>query len=146
MTPTAVETVTTLLRAADDRDWGLMVALMDEQAVSRNSAGRIYVGHGGVEDWRRDLDATTSKRFFELASVRELADGFVMVVGVEHRDPMRGSPEAVPGAWIYMVRNGRVNACMYFRTERDAIASLTGPGRGGSLADILEGCADAFNR
>jgi hypothetical protein len=70
----------------------------------------------------------------------------VLVVGAEHRDPIRGINEVIPGAWIYLVSDGLVQASMYFRTERDAVASITGPARGEPIIDILERCADAFNR
>jgi hypothetical protein len=142
----AIGTVTSFLQAADARNWQLMASLLDATAVVRNSADRIYVGHPGIDDWRQDVDASTSRRFFEIQSVRALHDGYVMVVGIEHHDPRHGIPEAVPGAWIYVVRDERVAGCMYFRTERDALASLTGPGRREPIGDVLERCADAFNR
>ncbi len=146
MSSSAVQTVRELLRATDRGNWPRVVALIAEGAVIRNSSGRIYVGRGGVDDWRRDTAATTSSRHFETVTVRDLGGGYVLVVGAEHRDPRHGLAEATPGAWIYLVRNGLVSACLYFRTEREAIASLGGPGRGESAADILERCVHAFNR
>lgn len=138
--------VTELLRATDHRDWDQARALIGEQSVTRSSAGRIYIGHAGFEDWLRDMAASTSARYFETASVRDLGAGYVLVTGAEHRDPLRGVAETIPGAWLYHLLDGRVHACMYFRTERDALASLTGPGRAPSPVDVLEQCVDAFNR
>lgn len=146
MPETPATIVADLLRATDQRDWPRALELLGEHSVTRNSSGRIYVGRSGFENWQRDTAASTTARYFETAELRELGDGFVLVVGAEHRDPVRGIAEVIPGAWIYAVVDGRVNACMYFRTERDALASLTGPGRGESLGEILERCADAFNR
>jgi hypothetical protein len=142
----ATAIVTQLLRATDDGDWTRALELLGEQSVTRNSAGRIYVGHSGFENWVRDTAIETTSRHFATAKVRELGNGYVLVVGAEHRDPVRGSAEAIPGAWIYLVGGDRVSACMYFRTERDALASVTGPGRDESPVDVLERCADAFNR
>jgi hypothetical protein len=138
--------VTELLAATDSRDWPRVFELIGDRAISRDSSGRIYVGRAGFEDWIRDTAATSTARYFETAKVRGLGGGYVLVVGVEHRDPIRGLEEAIPGAWIYLVSNGLVEASMYFRTEREAIASITGPGRREPIVNVLERCADAFNR
>jgi hypothetical protein len=138
--------VSELLRATDDRDWGRVLGLMGEHAVTRSSFGRIYVGRAGFEDWLRETSASTTARHFEIATVRDLDRGYVLVIGTEQRNLIRGIPEAIPGAWIYHVEDGRVNACMYFRTKRDALASVAGPGRDEPLVDVLERCVDAFNR
>ncbi len=146
MTDDNAAIVTELLRAIDDREWDRVLELLDERSVTRNSSGRIYVGHRGFDNWLGDTAASTSSRHFETAMVRDLADGYVLVVGAEHRDPLRGEAEAIPGAWIYLVVDGRINACMYFRTERDALASITGPGRGEPAVDVIERWVDAFHR
>jgi len=39
-----------------------------------------------------------------------------------------------------------VTACLYFRTEREALDSLHGPGRGERVIEIVERCVSAFNR
>lgn len=146
MSHSNANTVTCLLRATDDRDWQRVLALMDDGAVTRNSAGRIYLGHEGVHEWRRDNDAANASRYFDAAEVRDLGAGYVLVLGAEHHDPYRGTAEVQPGAWIYHVRDGQVTACLYFRTEREALASLHGPGRGERVVEIVERCVSAFNR
>jgi hypothetical protein len=139
------DTVAELLAATDDQNWSRVLELMAEDSFTRNSAGRIYVGHDGFAKWLRDTNVSTTARHFETATIRDLGDGFVLVVGAEHRDPRRGAAEAVPGAWLYHLRDGLVRACMYFRTERDALTSLSGPGRDEPVADIAERAFDAFN-
>jgi len=146
MTEDNAAIVTELLRATDDREWDRVIDLLGEHSVTRNSSGRLYVGHQGFENWLRDTAASTSARHFEAGNVRDLGDGYVLVIGTEHREPLRGIAEAIPGAWIYLVVDGRINACMYFRTERDALASITGPGRGEPAVDIIERWIDAFHR
>jgi limonene-1,2-epoxide hydrolase len=146
MTLPAVHTVREFLRAADDRNFSRAIQLIADEAVIHNSRGRIYIGRAGVEDWRRDTDAAAASRHFEATNMRELGAGYVLVTGTEHHDPHHGAAEATPGAWIYLVRDGLVGACMYFRTERDALASLGGAARGERVAEIVERCVSAFNR
>jgi ketosteroid isomerase-like protein len=139
-------TVQALLRATDANEWPRVLELMAEDSITRNSVGRIYMGHAGIDDWRQDNDAANASRHFDAAEVRDLGGGYVLVVGAEHHEPRQGAPVAMPGAWIYHVRDGRVKACLYFRTEREALASLTGPGRGERTVEIVERCVSAFNR
>jgi ketosteroid isomerase-like protein len=146
MSASATFTVRELLRATDDRDWPRVLELMADDSVTRNSVGRIYMGHAGVDDWRQDNDAANASRHFDAVEVRDLGGGYVLVVGAEHHEPRRGGPVAMPGAWIYHVRGGRVKACLYFRTEGEAIGSLTGPGRGERTVEIVERWVTAFNR
>jgi hypothetical protein len=146
MPSSAGNTVKELLRAIDAQKWQHVVTLIADGAVTRNSRGRIYIGPTGIEDWRRDTDAVGATRHFDATEVRDLGGGYVLVVGTEQHDPLRGMSEAFPGAWIYHVRNGLVTACLYFRTEREAVNSLHGPGRGERVVEIVERCVSAFNR
>ncbi len=146
MTASDTRIVSDMLRAVDDRDSDRVLKLLGEHSVTRSSLGRVYVGHAGFEKWCREAAATTTSRHFEAAKVRGLGDGYVLVVGAEHRDPVRGTAEAIPGAWLYLVVAERVHACIYFRTEQDAIASIAGPGRNETPTEVLERSVDAFNR
>ena len=146
MTNSPADIVSDLLRAGNSRDWARVLELMDEDSVTCSSSGRIYLGHDGVGKWLQDTAVSTTARRFEPVTVRELGDGFVLVVGTDHRDPRTGVPEAVPGAWIYHVRDGRVKACIYFRTEREALRSLSGPGRDEPAVEFVDRLVDAFNR
>ena len=146
ITPSDGDVVRELLRAGNERDWAHVLELMAEDSVTYSSTGRIYLGHDGVSKWLQDTTVSTTTRRFEAVTVRDLGDGFVLVVGTDHRDPRSGAPEAVPGAWIYHVRDARVKACIYFRTEREAVRSLSGPGRDEPAIEFVDRLVDAFNR
>ena len=87
-----------------------------------------------------------SERWFDPSETRTLGAGFVLVNGTENRKPIHGSLEAIPGVWLYHVRQGRVTASVFFRTEREAIRSISGPRRNELPADVIEQAVSAFNR
>ena len=140
------DVVAELLEATDARRWDRVLELTSEDIVAQHSSGRLYVGRSGFSKWLLDSSSSSTARWFHTVRLRALGDGFVLVVGAEHRDPIRGTREAVPGAWIHHVRDGRVTAVIYYRTERQAMWSLAGPRRGELTADLLERFFDAFNR
>jgi ketosteroid isomerase-like protein len=145
MSRSDTEIVTDLLEATDAKDWSHVLELMAEDSFACNSTGKVYVGRAGFSNWLRDTAVDVKARWFETASVRQHSPGFVLVTGAEHRDPVRGASESIPGAWIYHVRDGQITATMYFRTEREALSSLVGPKRAELPADVIDRAFDAFN-
>ena len=140
------EVVRELLDATDDQDWMRVLELLSEDSFTRTSSGRIYVGHPGFARWLRDTSVDHTERWFEAASLTELGDGFVLVAGAEHQEPVRGARQVLPGAWIHHVRRGQVTAVIYFRTKSEALASLTGPGRSEPPLELVEEAFNALNR
>lgn len=139
------DVVLAFLEATDAKEWETVLDLLAEDVVIRNSSGKLYVGSAGFSQWLRDTAVKARARWFETASVSDLGDGFVLVVGAEHCEPIRGVSEASPGAWIYAVRDGRIVACQYFRTEADARESLPAPRGGLSPVATVRAIVEAVN-
>ncbi len=143
----ARETVERLISAEVEQDFATVLELLAEHSFSQRDSGRIYIGHRGVSDWIRDFARHYTSSDFVVHSIRELDDShYVLVTGLQHRTTVRGEAEAVPGAWLYHVADGRVTAVVYFRTEADALRSLSGPGRGERPYEVVQFILDAYNR
>lgn len=139
------EVVAEQVRAANEHDLCRLTELLAENYFARLSSGQIYAGSTGFANWVRDAARRFQSRRFEASSITQAAPEFVLLAGVDHRTLADGTREAVPGVWLYHVRDERINALVYFRTEREALASLAGPGREELPADVVERMIDAFN-
>ncbi len=140
------DVVVELADAIEKRDFRCVVALLAENFFARLSTGQIYVGSTGLSNWISDAARMFESRRLELLAVRPVAPEFVLLEGVEHQVLPNGEHRANPGFWLHHVRNGRVNAIVYFRTEHDALASLAAPGRSEPAVDLVDRMIDAFNR
>ena len=140
------EVVAEQVRAANAHDLRRLTELLADNYFARVSSGQIYAGSTGFANWVRDAARQFKRRRFEAASIVQAGPEFVLLAGTDHRTLADGTREAVPGFWLYHVREEQINALIYFRTEREALASLAGPGREELPADVVERMIDAFNR
>lgn len=140
------ETVEELIGAGASQEYGTLLELLSPEVFISLANGRIYIGHRGFTEWIRAFAQEYRGRDFKLDSVRELDGGYVLVSGTDHRQTARGDAEAVPGSWLFHVADGCVTACVYFRTEDEAVRKISGPGRGESPVQLVERNIVAFNR
>ena len=108
-------------------------------AVSR--AGRPYIGHQGVREYWRD--AQRLWRELELVPIDfELVGQAVVVLGeVQARGPAGALRQ--PAVWTWKLNDGLVVDC---RVDSDVRAARDALGEAQSVADVLRGFHDGFNR
>jgi ketosteroid isomerase-like protein len=104
-------------------------------------AGRPYVGHEGVRDYWRDVERLW--QHLELVPIDfELIGDAVVVLGeVRARGPAGALRQ--PAVWTWRLRDGMVVEC---RVDSDVRAARDALGEAQSVAEILRGFHDGFNR
>jgi hypothetical protein len=106
-------------------DWpGEAFKLLAEDVVVQPSNGQIYIGHEGYAQWYEEHVQQYEQSALTDAAYEDLEGGWVLVKGSISSRRRGGEQERIPGCWLARVRDGKISAALYYRTEQDALAAL----------------------
>ena len=111
--------------SGDLDNWpGMAFEMLTDDIVIHTSDGVIYVGHDGWAQWYEDAIRNHEGRSFKEHHSESVETGWVMVQGEALGTDRAGNPNRQPGYWLVHVREGRIAAVLYYRTEDEARKAL----------------------
>ena len=111
--------------SGDLDNWpGMAFEALTEDIVIHTSEGVIYVGHDGWAQWYEETIRNHEGRSFKEHHSEAIATGWVLMQGEAVGTGRDGSHGRQPGYWLVHVREGRIAAVLYYRTEGEARKAL----------------------
>ena len=106
-------------------EWpGNTFSVLTEDVVVQAADGVIYVGYDGCAQWYEKTIREHSSHGFVERNFEGLSSGWVLICGDVYGDRRDGDRSVQPGAWLAHVRDGKIAAILYYRTEDDARMAL----------------------
>ena len=88
--------------------------------------GTVYRGHEGMRRWLADIGEDWTRYELQLAALKELKSGQVLVEATMRLRGRSGVAVDSPAAWLCEVRGGRVSRIRFFADAETALAAAGG--------------------
>jgi ketosteroid isomerase-like protein len=85
--------------------------------------GTVYRGHEGMRRWLADIGEDWTRYELQLAALKELKSGQVLVEATMRLRGRSGVAVDSPAAWLCELRGGRVSRIRFFADAETALAA-----------------------